>query len=148
MAAKNSSKKKGKKLSIREIKPTIKRNKFVRENRLGDIKDIKEKHLMDLIEGYLNQCLEREEFPIIIGFINYCGCGKSTYHNIKNKREDLKPTLDRLEDFIEEEMTRELIVRKNCTGLIFYMKNKFGWQDRIENKFDIKIEYPDKESRI
>ena len=152
MAAVKSSKKTGKKQALSRKSPMlIGRDlsifKFNSKKKITTIAELKPAQLLQYIEEYIQDCLDKNIFPMTIEFINFLGISSRTYYKIKED-ERFVDIIQRFDDFCEMLLSRDMIDRKNCTGLIFYMKNKFGWQDRIENKFDIKIEYPDKESRI
>lgn len=86
---------------------------------------------------YINYC-KAEEVPNIIGFCRYCGIHRDTYYEYKNNKPEYSDTIKRIETVLEDVTVQKLFSARNPAGVIFYLKNKFGWVDKQEITVDDK----------
>lgn len=75
---------------------------------------------------YAEYCEENEKFINIAGFCRYCDIHKDTYYQ---QREYYSDYFKKAEAVLEDEVLQS----KDITTKIFYLKNKFGYADKVEN---------------
>lgn len=76
---------------------------------------------------YLDSCISTEQLPNIAGFCWYCKITRETFYNQQDYYFDTyKQIIDALE-------SAALNHKATAMG-IFYLKNKFGYRDRIETE--------------
>ena len=81
---------------------------------------------------YVEHCRDNGEFPNIAGFCVFCDMSYDTYSRLKG-------------DFCESYKKVQLLLENAAinsrfgtdTWRIFYVKNKFGYQDRIQNDVNV-----------
>lgn len=75
----------------------------------------------------------------IIGFCNYAGIHKDTFYSYKNDFEEYTDSIKKIEAELEDYALQLLLTAKNPAGAIFYMKNKFGYADKMELKAETTV---------
>jgi len=112
---------------------------IVTKNKGGRTAKYNKDTLIECVSGYLQQCNDKDEIPLKAGFCVYAGICRDTYNEYKKKKE-LSDTLKKLELMLEMEITKALVDKtRTNSGIIFYLKNAFGWRDKQEIKTDIRI---------
>lgn len=95
--------------------------------------------LMNKFDEYLAYTKEHDELPNVAGFVVFADIGRATFYEYESKYPDTyKKVMDKLES--------NTINNKSVsdTFKIFYMKNKFGYRDKVEqvNK-NVEMNYED-----
>ena len=92
-----------------------------------------------IIEPILNNAGEQVtytsyyEIPTVTGMCLHIGISRSTLFEYEKKEEftnTIKSAKDRIEKYNEEQLYR----REQVTGVIFNLKNNFGWRDKQEQE--------------
>ena len=84
-----------------------------------------DKDFMNKFDQYLDRCVEAERLANIAGFCAYCSISRETFYAQDNYYSDtFKVIQAKLED--------EAINHKATSMGIFYLKNKFGYVDKVE----------------
>lgn len=84
--------------------------------------------LEDKIDAYFSQ-MQIEERPFTItGLAVALDCDRKTLLNYES-REEFFPTIKKAKQIIEN-YTEERLFGNNVTGVIFNLKNNYGWQDK------------------
>lgn len=86
-----------------------------------------EQEFYDAIIGYFEYCEMNERFPNIAGAVVYMGIGRTTFYEYEGKYPN---TFKLFQDILEDNVLQS----KDTTTKIFYLKNKFGYRDRIETE--------------
>jgi hypothetical protein len=71
------------------------------------------------------------EIPSIIGLCRHIGICKDTWNEYSNKKgfsDPIKRAKERIEQYLEEQLYR----KEQVTGVIFNLKNNYGWKDKQE----------------
>lgn len=79
------------------------------------------------------------EIPSITGLCQHIGITRETWKQYEHKEEfsdSIKSAKDRIEKYNIEQLYR----RDQVTGIIFNLKNNFGWQDKQEIDSTVKSE--------
>ena len=87
-------------------------------------KEFKEKFI-----EYIDFCDKKERLPNVAGFCVYCDINRDTFYAQQNYYSD---TFKKVNDMLEDEALNNKYT--NDTLKIFYMKNKCGYKDKIENE--------------
>ena len=80
--------------------------------------------------------------PSTLGFGLYIGMNKDEVSQ-HAAREGFDKAYKNLRDLIEEYTASQLMTRKNVAGVIFSLKNNFGWQDKKEVEVTSKTKLED-----
>lgn len=75
-------------------------------------------------------CQERKEMPTKSGLCIFLDVARDTL-NAYEKKDEYSDTLKKIYNYIEERWTQSLM-KAYPTGSIFYLKNTFGWADKVE----------------
>ena len=81
---------------------------------------------------YIQYCKENEEFPNIAGFCVFCDMHRDTFYEQKNIYPD---TFKKVEAILEQGVINSHSA--SDTMKIFYLKNKHGYYDRVQQ--DVKV---------
>lgn len=87
------------------------------------------KQLRILFENYLYECNVRLRFVNIAGFCVYAGISRQTYYTYK-KDERYASLINYFEDVMED----EALNYRNDKISTLYLKNKFGYADKVESR--------------
>lgn len=88
--------------------------------------------LQKKINAYWEYCEENERPRTYTGLAYYLGVTRQTLFNY-NKRDKFTPILDRAKARIEMDLDERLQTMGNSTaGIIFSLKNNYGWTDKTE----------------
>lgn len=94
-------------------------------------------------DGLLNKFREYMELENtiknIIGFCNFADIHKDTFYSYKNDFEEYTDSIKKIEEELEDYALQLLLTAKNPAGAIFYMKNKFGYADKMELKAETTV---------
>jgi len=94
--------------------------------------------LEDKINEYFDTCEENKKLITYTGLLNHLGIEKSTFHDYSQKEKfshSIKMAKQRIEEILEEQLTYR---PTQVTGVIFNLKNNYGWQDKHEIDLSIK----------
>lgn len=78
---------------------------------------------------YINYCKESERMPNVAGFAVYADINQDTFYA---QKEYYSETFKKINDMLEDEAINNHTL--NDARVIFYMKNKCGYKDKIENE--------------
>lgn len=78
---------------------------------------------------YVAYCKDNERMPNVAGFAVYADINQDTFYA---QREYYSETFKKVNDILEDEAINNRTL--NDARVIFYMKNKCGYKDKIENK--------------
>lgn len=95
--------------------------------------------LEKLIDDYFNYCTEHNEYFTMSGLALFIGIDRKTLNNYSHK-DAYFPTIKRAKEIVEHSMEQLLLTKDKPTGIIFSMKNNFGWVDKQEISQDIKLD--------
>jgi hypothetical protein len=84
---------------------------------------------------YLDHCKEIRRYPNIAGFCVFAGISRETYYQQQNYYPD---TYKRIQLILEDEAINSPYADKVMK--IFYLKNKFGYSDKIETNVNTTSE--------
>jgi ACT domain-containing protein len=90
--------------------------------------------------NYIEHCGKEGLFPNIVGFCVFCGIHRDTFYGYQ-EYEGYSDTIKSIDEMLEERSIQRLLGAKNPIGAIFYMKNKFGYADKVENVSTINHNY-------
>lgn len=93
-------------------------------------KDLEERGL-----AYIEDCVATKKMPTKSGLAIFMGVSRDTVNHYQ-REEGYSDIVKKIYDHIEEHWTQSLM-RSYPTGSIFYLKNSFGWADRVESTMDI-----------
>jgi len=86
------------------------------------------------IDAYFSFCDEKGKPYTVSGLAVYLDCGIKTLKNYENDDEFL-PTIKKAKDKIQNFAEEKLFDRTtNATGVIFNLKNNWGWKDKTEQE--------------
>lgn len=77
------------------------------------------------------------EPPTIASMCNYLDISKDTW-NEYSKKEGFSETATRARQVIEAYLEQQLLTSKNTQGIIFNLKNNFGWADKVDVNQNLK----------
>src|SRR6056297_3461473 len=84
-----------------------------------------EKEFKNKFKEYLDKCIKEERLANIAGFCWYCGISRETFYAQDNYYSD---TFKQIQTALEDEA-----LNHRATSMdIFYLKNKFGYVDKVE----------------
>lgn len=95
--------------------------------------------LEDAAEKYFKKCKEEDEFANVAGLAHFLGFqNREALAQLKSRKAEFGYVIDRTKLKMEEMASQKLLTSKqHVSGVIFYLKNNFGWKD--EQKQDIHI---------
>ena len=97
--------------------------------------------MQEKIDKYFKECKENNEPYTITGLciaLDICRDTLSEYMKNKEFSDTIKKAKLKVENYLE----RHLITDSSTTGIIFNLKNNFGWKDKQEN-INIETNYED-----
>jgi hypothetical protein len=96
--------------------------------------------LQTKIEDYFDTRTRQARRYTVAGLCRWLKCGRDLLIDY-NKKDQFSDTIKDAKLRIEEQLEEILISGQPCTGIIFNLKNNFGWKDRqeIESSGSIKI---------
>lgn len=89
------------------------------------------KKLETAIDDYFMCCDTNERPYTMSGLAVHLGIDRTTLINY-GKREQFFDTIKKARDRIESYAEEQLYMNKHTAGVIFNLKNNFGWKDRAE----------------
>lgn len=92
--------------------------------------------LLDKFNEYMAQ---KGTIKNIVGFCNFADIHKDTFYTYKNEFEEYTDSIKKIETELEDYALQLLLTAKNPAGAIFYMKNKFGYSDKMELKAETTV---------
>mgnify|MGYP001566525310 CR=1 FL=1 len=95
------------------------------------------------VGNFFNKCQEEKKVPTKSGFAHFLGITRQNL-NKYDLLEGYKDILDKAYELIEEHWVQLLPGRSaNIAGVIFYLKNAFGWRDKSDMEHSGKIDLTD-----
>lgn len=89
--------------------------------------------LQHKIEEYFNYCDESAKPKTVLGMCNYMDISRETLCNMEGYGNDYLDAIKKAKGIIEQYAADMLFDRNsNTTGIIFNLKNNFGWKDKQE----------------
>lgn len=102
--------------------------------------------MQEKIDDYFKQCDYSDRPYTITGLALALDMDRRTLLNYGEK-EEFFPTIKkaklRVENYLEERLIRDT----SCTGIIFNLKNNYGWKDKQEN-VNVGVSYEDYIKRV
>lgn len=95
--------------------------------------------LEELIDNYFLYCKEYNKPYTISGLALFLGIDRKSLNNYSHK-EKFFPIVKRARDRVENYLEETLMQKDKPTGIIFNLKNNFGWVDKQEVSQDIKLD--------
>jgi hypothetical protein len=92
--------------------------------------------LLSKFEEYMKQ---ENTIKNIVGFCNFADIHRDVFYTYKNEFEEYNDTIKKIETELEDYALQLLLTAKNPAGAIFYMKNKFGYADKMEVKAETTV---------
>lgn len=100
------------------------------------------KELEVRIEKYWEDCQKNYRPYTMSGLALALGIDRKTLLNYSNK-EEYFPTIKKARDTVEAFNEEQLYTGKNTAGVIFSLKNNFGWHDKVEQDVKVKASIED-----
>lgn len=97
--------------------------------------------MQEKIDEYFKQCDEEYEPYTVTGLGLALNMSRQDLINYSNKDEffdTIKKAKARVENYLE----KRLITNSSATGIIFNLKNNYGWKDKQEN-INVGVSYED-----
>lgn len=88
--------------------------------------------LQEKIDKYFRECDEKEEPYTVTGLGLALDMSRQDLINYSNK-EDFFDTIKKAKQKVENYLEKRLIKDSSATGIIFNLKNNYGWKDKQEN---------------
>lgn len=89
------------------------------------------KELENRINSFWYDVVKKNKWqPTKLQLINYLDISRDTYNTWKKKGHIFSDTLKKVECLIEAHLVENLLTQNNVAGVIFYLKNAFGYRDR------------------
>ena len=89
------------------------------------------------IEQYYVDCQKQMRPYTMSGLAVALGIDRKTLLNY-SKKDDFFPTIKKARDMVEAFTEEMLLTGKNTAGIIFSLKNNFGWKDKVEQEVKVK----------
>lgn len=112
-----------------------------RPNKISSKKELENK-----IDKYFKECDNKSEPYTITGLcitLDICRDTLSEYA----KKEEFSDTIKKAKLRVENYLEKHLITDNGTTGIIFNLKNNFGWKDKQEN-INVNTSYEDYIKRV
>lgn len=94
------------------------------------------------IDEYFNICDLKEEPYTVTGLALMLDIDRKTLNNY-SKNEEYFPTIKKAKLKIENDLEKRLLTANGVTtGVIFNLKNNYGWKDKIDN-INVSTSYED-----
>ena len=94
------------------------------------------KELEERIDAFFEHCKEKKEVPTITGLAVALDTNRQTLleyeKNEKPKYKRFSDTIKKAKQYIEYHVEQRLFSSNQVTGVIFNLKNNFGWKDKTE----------------
>ena len=97
-----------------------------------------EKELEKAINKYFNKCDEKEKPYTMTGLALSLGIDRTTLINY-GKRDLFSTLIKNAKAKVEEQLEESLYRLGNNSGVIFNLKNNYGWRDTVEVKNDNEL---------
>jgi hypothetical protein len=103
----------------------------------------------DLFVEFLAKCTKEESVPTIVGFTIHARISRETYYAYQRNAE-FTDTIKRIDELLEECSLQGMFKARNPVAFIFYLKNKFGYSDKVvvENTQTIQHQLPQMQAEI
>lgn len=112
-----------------------------RPKKYKDVEVMKEK-----IDEYFKECEQKQEPYTITGLCIALDICRDTLCEYA-KKEEFSDTIKKAKLRVENYLEKHLITDNGTTGIIFNLKNNFGWRDKQEN-INIDTSYEDYIKRV
>ena len=99
-------------------------NKKGRPKAYTEVEEMKQK-----IDTYFKECKEKEEPYTITGLCIALDICRDTLNEYM-KKDDFSDTIKKAKLRVENYLEKHLITDSSTTGIIFNLKNNFGWSDK------------------
>ena len=99
-----------------------------------------------LIDNYFKQCDLNNEPYTVTGLALSLDMSRQDLINYSNK-EEFFDTIKKAKLKVENYLEKRLIKDSSCTGIIFNLKNNYGWKDKQEN-INVGVSYEDYIKRV
>lgn len=99
-----------------------------------------------LIDNYFKQCdLDNEPYTVT-GLALSLDMSRQDLINY-SKKDEFVDTIKKAKMRVENYLEKRLINDSSCTGIIFNLKNNYGWRDKQEN-INVGVSYEDYIKRV
>ena len=89
------------------------------------------------IDQYYTDCQKQMRPYTMAGLAVALGIDRKTLLNY-SKKEEYFPAIKKARDMVEAFTEEMLLTGKNTAGVIFSLKNNFGWKDKVEQEVKVK----------
>lgn len=101
------------------------------------------KEIEKAAEKYFKECDENFKPYTMTGLAIALDTSRQTLINYSNK-EEYFDTIKKVKDKVEQYAEEKLFTGSNTAGVIFNLKNNYGWVDRQEVDTKVNLSYEDK----
>lgn len=101
----------------------------------------KKEEIQELIDKYFCDCDKNDEPYTVTGLALALNISRQDLINYSNK-EEFFDTIKKAKLKVENYLEKRLIKDNSCTGIIFNLKNNYGWKDKQEN-INVGVSYED-----
>lgn len=106
----------------------------------------KKEEIQELIDKYFNDCDKNDDPYTVTGLALALNMSRQDLINYSNK-EEFFDTIKKAKLKVENYLEKRLIKDNSCTGIIFNLKNNYGWKDKQEN-INVGVSYEDYIKRV
>lgn len=106
----------------------------------------KKEEIQELIDKYFYDCDKNDEPYTVTGLALALNMSRQDLINYSNK-EEFFDTIKKAKLKVENYLEKRLIKDNSCTGIIFNLKNNYGWKDKQEN-INVGVSYEDYIKRV
>lgn len=99
-----------------------------------------------LIDNYFKQCDLNNEPYTVTGLALSLDMSRQDLINY-SKKDEFVDTIKKAKMRVENYLEKRLINDSSCTGIIFNLKNNYGWRDKQEN-INVGVSYEDYIKRV
>lgn len=99
-----------------------------------------------LIDNYFKQCDLNNEPYTVTGLALSLDMSRQDLINY-SKKDEFVDTIKKAKMRVENYLEKRLIKDSSCTGIIFNLKNNYGWRDKQEN-INVGVSYEDYIKRV
>lgn len=97
--------------------------------------------MKEAIDEYFQKCESAHQHPTMAGMAIYLGFASvKGLWKYRQRSEAYDDVIERAKTVIEDHRNQMLLEAKNPAGIIFDLKNNFGWKDRYENTHKVDID--------
>lgn len=97
--------------------------------------------LQAAIHEYFERCDDNKEPYTVSGLAYHLGMTTESLRRY-GESDQFSATVKRAKQRVENYLEKHLLAGKNAAGVIFNLKNNFGWKDKVETEHSGTISWP------